>query len=333
MSRRIIIDTDPGDDDAAAILWCLASNKIQVEALTITHGNVEVDKCARNALVLLEIAGRQDIPVYKGVNTPLLRPAWHAKWIHGEDGFGDVDLPAPKSSLASNRAAEEIVRLAKESPGELTLLVLGPLTNIALAIGIEPRLKEWVKEIVLMGGAVRTAGNVTPVATFNIAVDPEAAYIVYHSGIHVVQVGLDVCNHVEETDSHLAKIEAAHSQVTDFLIKILQFRRDRAARLMEEMSGSYRVPGMANMDVPDHVTGIGVRLNDLPAAGYLVAPELFQGEKVYIEIETKGEFTAGVTVADFRNQYEKPANATVLLEVDGPKLVERWVRDIIKYKV
>jgi inosine-uridine nucleoside N-ribohydrolase len=328
MTRRVIIDTEPGDDDAAAILWCLASDKILVEALTITHGNVEVEKCARNAIILLETAGRQDIPVYIGANKPLLRQPWHAKWVHGGDGFGDADLPAPKTKLTANRGAEEIVRRAKESPGELTLLMLGPLTNIALAIGIEPRLSEWIKEIVLMGGAVRTAGNVTPVATFNIVVDPEAAYVVYHSGIPLVQVGLDVCNHVEETDQDLAVVEATQSPVTDFLIKILQFRRARAARLMDEMAGKYRVPGMVNMDVPDHVTGIGVRLNDLPAAGYLVAPELFQGEQVYVEIETKGEFTAGVTVADFRGQYEKPSNAIVLTKVDGLALVERWVEDI-----
>jgi len=330
--KRVIIDTDPGDDDAAAILWCLASDNIQVEALTITHGNVEVDKCAQNALVLLEIAGRQDIPVYKGVDKPLLRPAWHAKWIHGEDGFGDVDLPVPTSKLAGNRAAEEIVRRVQEAPGEISLLALAPLTNVALAIGMEPRLSEWVKEIILMGGAVRTGGNVTPVATFNIAVDPEAAHMVYHSGIPIVQVGLDVCNHVEETDHHLAEVEKTHSPVTDFLIKILQFRRDRAARLMDELGSQFQIPGMANPDVPAHITGQGVRLNDLPTAGYLVAPELFRGEKVFVEIETKGEFTAGVTVADFRSQYEKPPNATVLLKVDGPKLVERWVQDIINYQ-
>jgi inosine-uridine nucleoside N-ribohydrolase len=332
MTRKVIIDTDPGDDDAAAILWCLASEKIQVEALTITHGNVEVDKCARNALVLLEVAGRQDIPVYKGVNKPLLRQAWHAKWIHGEDGFGDVDLPAPKMELAGNRAPEEIVRRAKEAPGELTLLVLGPLTNIALAVGLEPRLSEWIKEIVLMGGAVRTAGNVTPVATFNIAVDPEAAQMVYQSGIPVVQVGLDVCNHVEETDSHMAQVQSAQTPVTDFLIKILQFRRDRAARLFEEKSDRFQIPGMANCDVPSHITGKGVRLNDLPAAGYLVVPELFQGEQVYVDVETKGEFTSGVTVADFRGQYEKSPNVNILLKVDGPKVVDRWVQDIINFQ-
>jgi inosine-uridine nucleoside N-ribohydrolase len=332
MTKKVIIDTDPGDDDAAAILWCLASDKIQVEALTITHGNVEVEKCANNALVLLGIAGRQDIPVYIGANTPLLRQPWHSRWIHGGDGFGNVNFPAPETKLAGNLAAEEIVRRAKESPGELTLLVLGPLTNIALAIGIEPRLVEWIKEIVLMGGAVRTAGNVTPVATFNIVVDPEAAYIVYHSGIPIVQVGLDVCNHVEETDQDLATVEEMQSPVTDFLIKLLQFRTARTARLIDEVGEIYRVPGMANIDAPNHVTGKGIRLNDLPAAGYLVAPELFHGEQVYVEIETKGEFTSGVTIADFRGQYEKPSNAKVLTKVEGRALVKRWINDIINYQ-
>jgi len=330
--KRVIIDTDPGDDDAAAILWCLSSDAIQVEALTVTHGNVELEKCVRNALKILEVAERQDIPVHAGATKPLLRPPRHAKWIHGEDGLGDTNLPPPKGKPASGHAVKEIIQRVMESPGEITLLALGPLTNIALAISIEPRLAEAVKEVVLMGGAVRTAGNATAAATFNLVVDPEAAYIVYRSGAPVVQVGLDVCDQVVEMDEHLATLERADTPVTDFLIKILDFRRTKAVREMMRPGGEVlRVP--ATVDVPGQ--GKGIRLNDVPTAAYVIAPDLFQGERLYVEIETRGEVTAGATIADLRGPLgqEVSPNATVLLDVEGKQLVERWVQDLVRYGI
>lgn len=324
--KRIIIDTDPGDDDAAAILFCLGSGVVQVEAITVVAGNVEVEKCARNALMVLEAAGRSDIPVYVGASKPLLRAPRFAKWIHGEDGLGDTNLPLPKSKPAPGYAALEIVRRVMESPEELTILCLAALTNVAIAITIEPRIKERIKEIAVMGGAVRTGGNVTPVASFNIVVDPEAAFIVYQSGIPVVQVGLDVCDHVTETDAHLAMVANAHTPVTDFIIKVLEFRRTKAMMPVAGPRGEIR-------QIQSHIRAkpgsTDVRLNDVVAAGYVVVPTLFRGEKIYITIETKGEETAGMTVADFRGQLGKDPNATVLLEVNGQALADRWTRDII----
>jgi inosine-uridine nucleoside N-ribohydrolase len=165
---------------------------------------------------------------------------------------------------------------------------------------------------------VRTGGNVTPVASFNIVVDPEAAFIVYQSGIPVVQVGLDVCDHVTETD--------AHTPVTDFIIKVLEFRRTQAVMPVVGPRGEIR-------QIQSHIRArpgsTDVRLNDVVAAGYVVDPTLFRGENIYITIETKGEETAGMTVADFRGQLGKDPNATVLLEVNGQALADRWTRDII----
>lgn len=325
--KRVIIDTDPGDDDAAAILFCLGSGVVQVEALTITDGNVEMEKCARNALMILEAAGRSDIPVYRGASKPLVRPSRHAKWIHGEDGLGDTNLPPPQSQVAEGYAALEIVRRVMESPEEITLLGLGGLTNLALAISVEPRIKERVKEIIVMGGAVRTGGNVTPVASFNIVIDPEAAYIVYHSGIPIVQVGLDVCDRVVETDAHLAAIEQAHTPVTDFLIKVLEYRRTKATMPVVGPRGEIR-------HIQSHIRSkpgsTDVRLNDVVAAAYVVDPTLFRGEQMYVTIETQGKETTGMTVGDFRGQLGQDPNATVLLGVDGQALADRWTRDIIR---
>jgi len=325
--KRVIIDTDPGDDDAAAILFCLGSGTVQVEALTITDGNVEVEKCARNALMILEAAGRTDIPVYVGASKPLIRPSRHAKWIHGEDGLGDTHLPEPTGKSAPGYAALEIVRRVMESPAEITLLGLGALTNLALAISIEPRIRERVQEIVVMGGAVRTGGNVTPVASFNIVVDPEAAFIVYHSGIPIVQVGLDVCDRVVETDAHLTTIENAHTPVTDFLIQVLDYRRTKAVMPVVDQHGKVR-------NIQSHIRNTpgstDVRLNDVVAAAYVVDPTLFRGEQMYVTIETQGKETAGMTVGDFRGQLGKDPNATVLLDVNAAELANRWVRDIIR---
>lgn len=325
--KHIIIDTDPGDDDAAAILFCLGSGVVQVEALTVVAGNVEVEKCARNALMVLEAAGRLDIPVYVGAGKPLVRAPRFAKWIHGEDGLGDTNLPEPHGKPAAGYAALEIIRRVMESPEEITILCLAALTNLATAISIEPRIKERIKEIVVMGGAVRTGGNVTPVASFNIFVDPEAAYIVYQSGIPIVQVGLDVCDRVTETDAHLEQIENAHTPVTDFLTKVLEFRRTKAVMPVVGPRGEIR-------QIQSHIRATpgstDVRLNDVVAAGYVVDPNLFRGEKIYITIETQGAETAGMTVADFRGQLGKDPNATVLLDVQGAELADRWTRDIIR---
>ena len=215
--KRVIIDSDPGIDDAAAILLALASPELEVVAVTTIFGNASVEDCTANARVVLDAAGRNDIPVFMGASKPLLRPAnegW-ASHIHGGDGLGGViasgstgSPPAGGGSTPANmrepwgvdtpgeHAALAIVDTVMAAPGEITILALGRMTNVALALALEPGIASAVREIVVMGGAVTVPGNVSGVATANLHEDPESAAIVYRSGAPIAQVGLDVCNRV-----------------------------------------------------------------------------------------------------------------------------------------
>lgn len=327
--KHIIIDTDPGDDDASAVLWLLASGEVEVDALTVTHGNVELEKCVNNALRILEIAGRTDIPVFIGAAKPLIRPARHAHWIHGGDGLGDAGVPEPVTCPAEGYASAEMARLAMRSPEPITIVALGPLTNVALAIALEPRLKEKVREIVVMGGAVRVPGNESPCASFNIAGDAEAANIVYNSGIPVVQVGLDVCDLVTQTIADLDTICAAHTSVTDWLIKVLDYRRNRAVQKIFDENGNLFKTIRASEQVAGRGQGIG--LNDLTAAGYVVNPAWFKTVNVRIDVEIHGSVTYAQTVADFNGLSGKTPNAFLPIDVDGQALVARWVADMVRY--
>ena len=199
---RVIVDTDPGLDDTAAILFTLACpDLVAVEMLTTVFGNTGIEDCTRNALTILDAAGRTDIPVYQGAARPLLREPRYAPHIHSQDGLGGLAAKYPPTGMVRpGIAAEKIVEHVMASPGEITLVALGPLTNVALALRLEPRLATSLREIVLMGGAVRVPGNVSPVASANMLNDPDAAAAVYSSGVPLVQAGLDVAL----PDDHLA---------------------------------------------------------------------------------------------------------------------------------
>ena len=220
--KKVIIDTDPGIDDAAAILLALASPELSVEAITTVYGNGPVGVCTGNALRTLYAADRLDIPIFRGAAKPLLRdpnPGW-ASQVHGADALGDTDLPLPPSAdrLVDDRPAPlEIIDRVMASPGEITLLALGRLTNLALALSLEPRVASAVAEIIVMGGAIGVPGNVSPVPTANFYEDPEAAAIVYRSGAALVQVGLDVCDLVAISACQLDRIRAAGNAACDLL--------------------------------------------------------------------------------------------------------------------
>jgi inosine-uridine nucleoside N-ribohydrolase len=306
---RVIIDTDPGLDDTAAILFTLACpDLVTVEMLTTVFGNTAVEHCTRNALTILDAADRTDIPVYQGAVRPLLREPRFAPHIHSSDGLGGLAAQYPPSGrvgVQEGVAAEQIVRHIMASPGEITLIALGPLTNVALALRLEPRLASSVKEIVLMGGAVRVPGNVSPVASANMLNDPDAAALVYSSGAPLVQAGLDVALPTIISPVHLARIAAADTP---------------AARLLTDVAkaaiSSYKATAYGDEG--------GARFNDLPTVAYVVDRTLFTSERHPVAIETTGTYTTAMTVVDWRRDLGLAENTDVLLGVDVPRLVEMF---------
>lgn len=323
--KPVIIDTDPGDDDAASILWALASDKFDVKAITVTNGNVGVKWCSINARRTLEVCGRQDIPVYRGAYRPLARPSIEASWIHGKDGFGDLGFPMPVTEEGKGYAAAEMVRIAKESEEPITLLVLGPMTNVAMAILLDAEFESHVKEIIFMGGTFRVSGNQAPRASYNVMVDPEAAKVVYNSSIPVVQVGLDVCDKVTQRVEDLEKIAKAGTKVTDFLTKLLSFRINKAAKPIFDKDGKQVGEIKAEEQAGRKKGEIG--LNDLTTTGYLIHPEWFKTIHTVIDVETSG-MCDGETVIDYMGLWGRKPNNYFACEVDGEALVAQWVDDM-----
>ena len=313
--KRVIIDTDPGVDDAAAIFLALASPELAVEALTTVYGNGPVEASTGNARRILHAAGRTDISIYQGVGKPLLRPSnigW-ASQIHGQDALGDSDYPLPPDGeppVADGYATMEIIRRVMDSPGEITVLALGRLTNLALALSIEPRLSGAVAEVVVMGGAVSAPGNVSPVASANLYEDPEAAAIVYSSGVSVTQVGLDVCNLVTISRAQLGRIGESRSPAARLLSAASPFlQRSYVSRGLLAESGS-------------------VRYNDMPAVAYAIYPGLFVAEDYFVEIETVSPICRGQTVAHRPDAAGRRANARVCMEVDAARLSEMFTQRV-----
>lgn len=311
--KRVIIDTDPGIDDAAAILLALASPELSVEAVTTVYGNGPVEASTRNALRILQAARRPDIPVHQGVGRPLMRepnPGW-ASQVHGQDALGDSPTPGSGGSPGLPReghAALEIIQRVKAAPGQISLLALGRLTNIALALALAPELARQVAEIIVMGGAITVPGNVSPVASANLYEDPESAALVYASGAPLVQVGLDVCDRVEISPNQLERIRQSDTPATNLLMSATPC-----------LQSYYRRRGML---ADPH----SVRYNDLPAVAYALDPTLFNVQDLYVTIETQSPLTRGQTVADRRNSTGQPPNARVCLGVDAARLAALFTK-------
>lgn len=312
--KRIIIDADPGVDDAAAILLALASPELSVEAITTVYGNGRVEQSTRNALIILESAGRGDIPVYQGVSKPLMRPPLTAHEVHGNDALGDAGLPAPRGTARRQHAVRALVDRVMANPGEISLLAIGPLTNVALALSVEPRMATALKELILMGGAVLTWGNSSEVATFNLYNDPEAVAIVYQSGAPVVQAGLDVCRKTTFNDAQLEQIRQAGTRTTDLLSRIT------AQRIAYYSSAGW-------------LRGGGVQYNDVPAMAYAIDPGLFDVREYLVRIPTHDELTKAQTVADLGYLRQAPPNAKVLMDVDAARLTDMFTARVTGYKV
>jgi inosine-uridine nucleoside N-ribohydrolase len=273
--RRIIIDTDPGVDDALAIFLALKSPEVKVEAITPVAGNVPLDLTLPNALRLLEIAGRADIPVAAGASRPLKRRLVTAAYVHGNNGLGGVEFPAPRTKPVSETASQLIRRIVRQSPGEVSIVAIGPLTNLALALGEDPQLAAQIPSITIMGGSL-SGGNITPAAEFNSYVDPEAARVVYRSGARITMIGLDVTRRAALSEEQVRVLESARNPA------------GRAAgRIMRATLEQVRRTGMNGGQLLAH---------DSMALASFIDPSLVKLQDVHIEIETQGELTAGETV-------------------------------------
>ncbi|MAM23923.1 MAG: nucleoside hydrolase [Rhodobacteraceae bacterium] len=296
--RKIIIDTDPGQDDAVAILLALASpEEIEVLGITCVAGNVPLELTARNARIVCELAGRPDMRVFAGCDRPLGRALVTAEHVHGKTGLDGPSLPEPTMALAEGHAVDFIIEtLRQHPPGSVTLCPLGPLTNIARALRRAPDIAERIAEIVLMGGGYFEGGNITPAAEFNIYVDPQAADAVFRCGAPIVVMPLDVTHKALVTKPRNDAFRAldtpvglAVAQMTDFF-----------ERFDKEKYGSAGAP-----------------LHDPCVTAYLISPDLFTGRHINVEIETTSELTMGMTVADWWRVTDRAPNATFMGDIDA----------------
>jgi purine nucleosidase len=271
---RVIIDTDPGVDDAFALLLAMRSPELKIEGITPVAGNVPLELTLPNALRMVEIAGRTDIPVAAGASAPLMRRLVTATYAHGENGLGGAEFPEPKTKPVAQRAAEFVRQTVRKYPGEITLITLGPLTNVATALNTDPELAGMVKGIVMMGGSL-SGGNITPAAEFNFYVDPEATRIVFQSGIPLTMVGLDVTRKTTLTDEHQHTLEAAQNPAGQAAAKIARKAIDHT-----------RERGFL----------VGPNMHDSLAVATVIDPSVVTLQDYYVDVETTGELTAGQTL-------------------------------------
>jgi purine nucleosidase len=309
MVKRILFDTDPGIDDACAILLALASPEISVEGLSIVHGNCSLEQGTTNALSVLELANASQIPVAKGCELPLVQPSLLAPETHGDSGLGYAKFPEPRAKPVGQHAIDFLIEKILSSPGEITLVAIGPLTNIALAIRQEPRIVEAVKELIIMGGAIRHEGNTTALAEFNTYVDPHAAYIVYHAGIPTTLVPLDVTYQCVLTPGDVKRLQQIDSAITKFVAD--------ATRFYMEYHDEYQ-----SID--------GCVINDPLALALTFAPELCTYREMPVDVDISSGISMGKSIGDFFNYTKKPANMKVALGVKSRDFIGLFVERIKK---
>jgi purine nucleosidase len=297
MTRKIIIDTDPGQDDAVAILLALASPELDVLGITAVAGNVPLARTQTNARIICELAGRPETRVFAGCDEPMQRPLVTAEHVHGKTGLDGPELWHPTMPLQPQHGVDFIIdTLRAEPPGTVTLTPLGPLTNIATAFARAPDIAARVNEIVLMGGAYFEVGNYTPAAEFNIYVDPEAADIVFKSGVALTVMPLDVTHKALVTRPRLDAFAALGTSTGRFTAEMLDF--------------------FERFDIAKYGSE-GGPLHDPTTIAYLLRPELFSGRHINVEIETGSELTRGMTVADWWGVTGRAPNATFIGDMDA----------------
>jgi len=302
MPQKIIIDTDPGIDDTMLILGALHSPELEILGLTTVFGNAEVDVCAHNGLRLVELEGNDHIPVAQGCGKAIFIPTEEVgTHVHGLDGMGNTNPPPPAGTLDPRHAAQFIIEMVRANPGEVTLVPVGPLTNIALALLLDPGLASLVKEVVLMGGSAYAPGNISPVAEANIAHDPHAAALVLGAGWKVTMLGLDVTTRVIMTPEYLNAMFTHDTPATRLLQRILPCYQD-FHHLFYGMGGA-------------------IHTHDPSCLAYLLAPELYTTRSLPMFVETTGR-CAGQTIPDAHHQWGNLAEVNVCLEVNDRAVLD-----------
>ncbi len=307
MPKKILFDTDPGIDDACAILLALASPELSLEGLSVVHGNCSLEQGTTNALSVLELANASHIPVARGCDLPLVQPSLLAPETHGDTGLGYAKLPEPRAKSVSQHGIDLLIETILASPGEITLVAIAPLTNVALAIRKEPRIVKALKELIIMGGALRHEGNTTALAEFNTYVDPHAAQIVYHAGFPTTLVPLDVTYQCILTPGDVNRLKKIDSPITKFVADATRFY----------------------MEFHDEYQQIeGCVINDPLALTLTFMPELCSYQDLPVEVDLSGGISMGKTVADFYNYGKKPANMKVALGVRARDFIDLFLERI-----
>ncbi len=309
--RQFIIDTDTASDDAVAILMALQWPDVEVEAITIVSGNMPVARGSRNARYTVELCGKQT-PVYEGCTRPLLREPAHAYWFHGPDGMGGMNYPEPKRPPATGHAVPELIRRFAAAPGEITLVTLGPLTNIATALQIEPSLAQWVRQCVVMGGAACTVGNVTPAAEYNIWCDPEAARMVFHSGMPILMVGWELCRgEANLTQEEMEALLALGTERARFAIEC-----NRSA-----LAASVDLQGDPGLGLPDPVA-MAVALDPTVCS---------KRSRHFVEVSCD-DLTRGMTIVDQLHVSSTPPLRDPIWSNKTPNVDICWQIDVQRWK-
>ncbi|WNW10631.1 nucleoside hydrolase [Pseudomonas sp. DTU_2021_1001937_2_SI_NGA_ILE_001] len=287
--RDLIIDTDPGADDVVALLLALASpEELNVLAITTVAGNVRLDKTSRNARLAREWAGREEVPVYAGAPRPLVRPPIYAENVHGQEGLPGVPVHEPAKGLAEGNAVDYLIRtLSKAEPHSITIAMLGPQTNLALALTQAPEITRGIKEVVVMGGAHFNGGNITPVAEFNLFADPHAAQVVLASGVKLTYIPLDVTYKILTSEQRIARLAALGNQ---------------AGKLVKDILDEYVKLDMEHYGLP------GGPVHDASVMAWLLKPELFSGRSINLAIDSREGLGFGQTVADWYGTLKQPEN-------------------------
>ncbi|RED49658.1 nucleoside hydrolase [Aestuariispira insulae] len=315
MSRKkVILDCDPGLDDAVAILMALqASEDIELLGITTVAGNVSAEATYRNARALCALAGREDVPVLRGCTRAIMGSSVRAEHIHGADGISGTPLPASAAEEDPRHAVDFLIEQCQAADDHtITICPVGPMTNLALAMIKEPAILPKIKQVVFMGGVAFDAGNCTPAAEFNIHADPHAAQVVLQSGIDLVMMGLDVTHKAHITDERFARIHALGSEVSKAVTSMLAAYRDVIA---QRSQGSRE----------------GV-LHDPCTIAYVINPDLFQGRKMHVEVDTQAGPSLGRTVADGLGVSDQPANVTVMEDLDDEGLYQMITEMLGRYK-